>query len=125
VADLDPRPEGLLAWQWKQYPSGHTRRMNLVIHILTVPVFQLGTLLLLASLVMGPRVALIGLGLMTAAMAAQGRGHAAEPQPPARFRGPLDVLARILAEQWLTFPRFVRSGGFGRAWEASSSDRLR
>ena len=119
---MDPRPEGLLAWQWKQYPEGHTRRRNLVIHILTVPVFQLGSLVLLGSIVMGAWAALIGIGLMAVAMAAQGRGHAAEPQPPARFLGPLDVLARILAEQWITFPRFVRSGGFGRAWEASSSD---
>lgn len=123
MAELDSSPQGLLAWQWKQYPAGHTCRINLVIHILTVPLFQLGTLVLLGSLVMGPTAALIGFGLMAAAMAAQGRGHAAEPRPPARFRGPLDVLVRILAEQWVTFPRFVRSGGFGRAWEASAKDR--
>jgi hypothetical protein len=32
------------------------------------------------------------------------------------FEGPLDVLSRIVLEQWITFPRFVLSGSFARAW---------
>ena len=26
---------------------------------------------------------------------------------------------RILAEQWITFPRYVLSGGFARAWRSA------
>jgi hypothetical protein len=52
-------------------------------------------------------------------MAVQGRGHRLEKNAPVPFRGPLDVLARIFVEQWVTFPRFVLSGGFARAWRAT------
>ncbi len=38
-------------------PGAHTTRANLLIHILTVPLFQLGTLALLGSLVRGPSFA--------------------------------------------------------------------
>jgi hypothetical protein len=41
----------------------------------------------------------------------QGRGHRREREAPAPFAGPGDFLARFLAEQWVTFPRFVLSGG--------------
>lgn len=116
MADLDPRPGGLLAWQWSLYPGGHTTRLNLTIHVLTVPLFQVGTIALVASPVLGLVFAIAGLLAMVAAMAAQGRGHASETERPARFRGPVDVLARFMAEQWITFPRFVFSGEFARAW---------
>ena len=121
MVDDDDRRGGLLAWQWAIYPAGHTTRANLLIHILTVPIFEIGTLTLPGSLVIGPRYALLGLAMMMGAMAAQGQGHAREPQPPVRFRGPLDVLARILAEQWIAFPRFVITGGFARAWASASA----
>ena len=55
-------------------------------------------------------------------MMAQGRTHRLERTAPSPFRGPGDVVARIFAEQWFTFPRFVASGGFARAWRASSSN---
>jgi len=47
---------------------------------------------------------------------AQGRGHKLETTAPAPFRGPADVAARLFVEQWITFPRFVFSGQFARAW---------
>ena len=120
--EVDDRASGLLAWQWAIYPAGHTTRANLIIHIITVPIFEAGTLSLVAAPLLSPRYAyaLLGLALMVGAMAAQGRGHAGEPQPPVRFRGPLDVIARILAEEWIAFPRFVFSGGFVRAWKATT-----
>jgi len=55
---------------------------------------------------------------MAGAMAMQGAGHRRETVPPAPFQGPRDVLTRIFAEQWITFPRFVSSGAFARAWRA-------
>lgn len=36
------------------------------------------------------------------------------------FRSPFDVLARLVVEPWVTFPRFVLSGGFVRAWREAS-----
>ena len=53
------------------------------------------------------------------AVAAQGRGHGREAVRPVPFRGAADVAVRIVVEQWVTFPRFVLSGGFARAWTAS------
>lgn len=114
------RSAGLLAWQWALYPAGHSTRANLLIHIVTVPVFEIGTLALLASFVMGLSYAIPGLLMMVGAMAMQGRGHRTEPQAPAKFLGPLDVLARIFTEQWIAFPRFVMTGGFARAWKAAA-----
>jgi hypothetical protein len=102
----------LLAWQLEHYPHNHVDRRNLVIHVVTVPIFMLGTLALLAGLVtLGWPLALAGLLAMPLAVAAQGRGHARERVAPIPFAGPLDVVARIAAEQWITFPRFVLRGG--------------
>lgn len=56
---------------------------------------------------------------MAAAVAAQGRGHAREATRPVPFRGAADVAVRIVVEQWVTFPRFVLSGGFAAAWRAA------
>ena len=120
MTDAFERPGGLLAWQWSLYPAGHTTRLNLVIHILTVPIFEIGTLALVASPAMGLGWAIPGVLMMVGAMAMQGRGHRGEPQGPAKFLGPLDVLARIFAEQWIAFPRFVMTGGFARAWKTAA-----
>jgi hypothetical protein len=112
------RNEPLLAWQYGLYPGGHRNRTNLLLHILTVPLFWAGTV----SAAMGwvwPWLFAIGPAVMVFVMALQGRGHKLEAEPPAPFLGPLDVVARIFAEQWITFPRFVASGGFARAWRAS------
>ena len=114
------RDGGLLAWQWALYAEGHRDRRNLLVHLLTVPVFELGTLGLVAAPFVTGWLAAAGVAAMAGAMACQGRTHRLEAVPPKPFHGPLDVLARIFAEQWLTFPRFVLSGAFGRAWRAAA-----
>lgn len=119
------REGGLLSWQWGLYPDGHTTRKNLLIHILTVPIFGAGSLVFIFGLFTAPLVAIGGLLMMAAAMAAQGQGHATEPQAPVRFRGPFDVASRILAEQWIAFPRFVLTGRFAQAWRRSASPEPR
>jgi 2-hydroxy-palmitic acid dioxygenase Mpo1-like protein len=107
----------LLAWQWSLYPDGHRDRRNLAIHVATQPLFVAGVAALLAAAPVGV-LWLLGAGpaAMVLAMALQGRGHKLEQAPPVPFRGPLDVLARIFAEQLITWPRFVLSGGLARAW---------
>jgi hypothetical protein len=115
-----PGRTGLLAWQWSLYPDGHRDRRNLAAHVATVPLFLAGTLAVPLSLAAGPWMALPGIAAMVGAMAMQGRTHRREATPPQPFLGPGDVVLRILAEQWITFPRFVFSGGFARAWRESA-----
>jgi hypothetical protein len=120
IGAVRTRPN-LLAWQWGIYEGSHQDRRNLLVHALTAPLFLAGTIAFVSS----PFVSLwflpAGLLAMVSAMALQGRTHRLEKVAPAPFLGPLDVLARIVAEQWITFPRFVLSGTFGRAWRSGAS----
>ena len=108
----------LLAWQWSDYSEKHRNRINLLIHIVAVPAFIIGAVNLaygalgllifkldLARAVLG--AAAIGLSLF-----AQGRGHQLETRPPERFTSGKDAVRRVLAEQFITFPRFVLTGGW-------------
>jgi 2-hydroxy-palmitic acid dioxygenase Mpo1-like len=105
----------LLEWQWSDYAAKHRNRLNLLLHIVTVPLFQIGTLLLLCALfTFAGAAAAVGLVCMVGALAAQGRGHKMEPETPVPFDGAADFLSRFFAEQWVTFPRFVLSGGWYR-----------
>ncbi len=113
------RRGALLTWQWSIYPATHRDRRNLLVHALTVPVFQVGTVALATAPFLSGWLAALGFGAMAGVMVLQGRTHRLERTPPAPFRGPGDVIARILAEQWLTFPRYVASGEFARAWRES------
>ncbi len=110
----------LFSWQRRGYRDAHAHRTNLLVHALTVPVFAAGIALeALATVSLDWRAALAGALAMTLAMLAQRRGHRLEARAPAPFRSPLDVVARIFAEQLVTFPRFVLSGDFARAWRES------
>ncbi len=119
----DAREGGLLRWQWALYPDNHTRRATLAVHLATVPLFWSGCVALGAAAARGPWwLAPAGLAALGVALAAQGRTHRQEPVAPVPFRGPLDVIARLLVEQWITFPRFVLSGAFARAWRGRPGD---
>ena len=107
---------GLLRWQWDGYPRFHRSRANLLIHIVAVPVFMLGNVGLIVTLLRGAwPLAVLSLVAMVVSMAVQGRGHKMEQVPPEPFTGPANALSRILLEQWVTFPRFVLSGKWFRA----------
>ncbi|WP_257456928.1 terminase [Archangium lipolyticum] len=116
---MNDRTDGLLSWQWRLYPDNHCDRRNLLVHALTVPLFQSGTVLLATSPFTSPWMVLPGALAVVSALALQGRGHRLESEAPVPFRGPFDVVARLFVEQWVTFPRFVLSGGFARAWRAT------
>jgi hypothetical protein len=111
----------LLQWQWTLYPDGHRDRTNLILHLATVPLFMAGTLALGLAAWLSLWLLAAGPAAMMTAMALQGRGHKRETTAPVAFNGPFDVLARIFAEQWITFPRYVASGGWMQAWRASRS----
>lgn len=103
----------LLRWQWEGYPRYHRRRASLLLHLFSVPFFWAGTLLVmiaLFSLEWWPLA--MGSGCMLVALIAQGRGHKLEPTPPVPFTGPWNFVARFCLEQWVTFPRFLFSGGW-------------
>jgi hypothetical protein len=106
----------LLQWQWELYGAAHRERKNLLVHALTVPIFMGGTALLLLPPLFSFWLAPGGLAAMVFAAALQGRTHRLEAVRPMPFQGPWDVFARLMLEQWITFPRFVWTGGFGRAW---------
>jgi hypothetical protein len=103
----------LLRWQWKGYPRYHRSRANLLLHIVVVPLFLAGNVTLVAALVRQSwTVAAMAGAAMVLSLALQGRGHRQEPVPPEPFTSPLNAVSRILCEQWVTFPRFVLSGGW-------------
>ena len=105
------RDEPLLSWQWRGYARNHQHPRNLLLHIVAVPMFMAGTVLLAYGLLNLSLPALaLGLLCMGMSMALQGRGHRLEAEPPEPFAGPGDIARRILAEQWITFPRYVLSG---------------
>lgn len=104
------------------YHRVHHHRTNLVVHLLTVPVFLLGTIVVAYGAITAHGwLALAGAAAMAGAIGVQGRTHQLEAEKVAAFRGPLDVVARLFAEQWVTFPRYVASGGFARAWRAAGT----
>jgi hypothetical protein len=106
----------LLAWQWRGYAQYHQSRANLAAHIVLVPVFLAGNVALLAGVIrLSWVVAAAGLAVMVISMDLQGRGHRGEAAPPAPFSSTANALSRIFLEQWVTFPRFVISGGWLRA----------
>jgi hypothetical protein len=79
-------PEGLARWQWDGYPLYHQARANLLIHIVLVPVFLVGNLVLLAGLASRSWLsALAGFAAMALSFAAQGYGHGRESNPSIPF----------------------------------------
>jgi len=112
--------QGLLAWQWQGYPRYHQSRVNLLLHIVLVPLFLAGNVALIVGVIRLSWIeALTGAALMAFSMALQGRGHRGEAVPPVPFSGPANALSRIFLEQWISFPRFVVTGGWWRALRQS------
>lgn len=105
----------------RTYPKYHRNRVNLLIHLVAVPLFVAsvfgalwfafqGQLFLAAAFLIGPAISL----------ASQGYGHKLEEAPPIPFSGPGNYIKRILIEQFLSFPRFVISGGWFAAFRAKN-----
>ena len=111
----------LLRWQWDGYANYHASKANLLLHIVVVPLFLLGNVILVVALLQGAMwPALAGLVAMVVSFALQGKGHSMEAVPSIPFASPLQAVARIFIEQWINFPRFVLSGGWLRALRQAS-----
>lgn len=112
----------LLRWQWEGYARYHQSRSNLVLHIFVVPVFLAGNIAMVGAILEGAWImGLLGLTATVIAIALQGRGHRQERIPPEPFTSPFNAISRIFLEQWITFPRFVMSGGWAKAWRDANS----
>ena len=108
----------LLQWQWELYPEGHKRRLTLAVHLVSAPLFVSGALMIAASPLVGWYYAVAGAAFMIATLVIQGWSHKQEEAKPVPFLGPMDFVSRFFVEQFVTFPRFVFSGAFARAWSA-------
>ena len=112
----------LLRRQWEGYPRYHQSRFNLQLHLVLVPVFLASNVALVVALIQGSWLAAIVAAIaMVLSIAFQGRGHGREPVPPELFTSPINAVARIFLEQWVTFPRFVLSGNWLRALRRGSA----
>jgi hypothetical protein len=101
----------LLKWQWEGYPQFHQDKLNLVIHIVAVPVFVGSLFNVVWSLAhlwfVSAAISAVGMGV---AFAVQGFGHGREKTPSIPFDGAGDAVTRIFVEQLITFWRYVFSG---------------
>ena len=108
--------------QWQGYGRYHQSRANLLLHIVFVPLFLVGNVVFATALVERRwRWALGGVMLTVICLMIQGRGHGREPVAPEPFTNPGNAVARILLEQWVTFPRFVLCGAWSQALRRSRS----
>ncbi len=106
----------LVSWQWQLYAGNHTDRVNLVLHLCSAPLFIAGLVAIAVSPVAGLACLIAGIAGVVTALIVQGRGHRREATAPVPFAGAGDFVSRFFVEQLVTFPRFVISGGWLRAW---------
>jgi hypothetical protein len=125
VTDRDSMTFGeLLVWAWRETPPVHKSAVNLIIHIIAVPLFVLGHVLLLAAIVLGWRFAVVGILAIMVSFALQGYGHSVEQQKVPAFTGPRDFLRRLYAEQFCNFWRFLFSGLWFSSLRARKGGRV-
>jgi hypothetical protein len=109
----------LLEAQWSDYPERHRHRTNLLIHIVAVPavwwaaIQGLGALFLMLLGVPGAFAMLFWSAVLAAvALFVQVRGDALEARPPEPLGAAPEAAKKLVAEQFVTFPRFVLTGGW-------------
>ena len=106
----------LIQWQWKDYHTFHQSKTNLIIHIVTMPIFVLALLCVIYFAVQLQWMAsAISFIVMLIAFGAQGYGHSLEANPSIPFANAKQAVQRIFLEQVINFPRYVINGGFIKA----------
>ena len=115
----------LLDQQWSDYSERHRNKTNLMIHIVTVPLVWFAALQVFGGLVL----MLVGVGglkmwvyaaiLAAIALFAQRHGNSMEAVKPKPFTDAKDFALNAAAEQFVTFPRFVLTGGWLRNLQAA------
>jgi uncharacterized membrane protein YGL010W len=97
-------------WAWRETPPVHKDSKNLLIHIVAVPLFVAGHVLLVVATIYSWWLAVVALAVVAVSIALQGIGHSMENQQVPAFTGPRDFVRRLYAEQFFNFWRFVVSG---------------
>jgi len=114
----------LVSWQYQGYARNHAHRRNLVIHLISAPVFFFATLSLVYHLVVAVwPAAAVSFGFMLVVLVLQGIGHKLESVAPEPFKSPLDLFARFFTENLFTFWRFLFSGEWARQFRGSQPGR--
>lgn len=100
--------KNLPAWQYATYSEFHGNKWNVLLHVITVPIFwaAIGVLLSALFLLSWQRL-LLGAGLLLIPLVVQGIGHKREGRSPLPFEGPMDFASRFFVEQVITFPRWI------------------
>ncbi len=111
----------LLSWAWRETPPVHKNGTNLLIHIVAVPLFVLGHILLVAGILINPWLLVAAIPSIVVSLAAQRVGHSLERDQVPPFTGAGDFLRRIYAEQFCNFWRFLFSGQWYASFQASRS----
>jgi len=114
---MGKRHPNLPAWQWRNYPQNHQHPTNLALHLIAMPLFIIGFLLIVSG-VFSLSLASFAVGVVgiLAGLALQRHGHSLEAEASEPFSDRKDAVQRLVVEQFVTFPRFVLSGGWWRAW---------
>ncbi len=87
--------------------------MRTIFRSLAVPIFMSATLVAVYALVGFSLPALAAATLcFLASLILKGRGRKLEATEPEPFEGGLYFILRLFAERWITFPRFVITGGW-------------
>ena len=111
----------LLSWAWKETLPVHRNVTNLIIHIVAVPLFVLGHVLLIAGLIVNPWLLAVGTLSIVVSLATQRYGHSLEHNQVHAFTGAGDFIRRLYAEQFCNFWRFLFSGQWYASFKSSRS----
>lgn len=112
-AHLIMKLNDLIKWQWMNYSKAHGSRLNLIIHIITTPLFIAGIVWFCVSLFQLDVIGMIAsLLIASLAFGLQGFGHSKEEHRAEPFTSVGQAIVRIFLEQFFTFPRFVLSGNW-------------
>jgi hypothetical protein len=111
----------LLSWAWRETPPVHRNATNLLIHIVAVPLFVLGHVLLVTGLFVNRWSLVGGVLSIVVSLAAQRYGHSLEHNQVHAFTGAGDFIRRLYAEQFCNFWRFLFSGQWYASFKSSRS----
>ncbi len=94
-----------------------------MIHIVAVPFFIFGVLSLILSLLTFSLIGIVSSFLTVAlAFGVQGFGHSKEKIAAEPFASPKQAIIRIFLEQFITFPKFVFTGGWYASFVANNQE---
>ena len=108
----------LVAWAWRETPPVHRNGTNLLIHLVAVPLFVVGHVVVLAGILFGAWLLLAGLACIVVSLLLQKVGHAMERTQVVPFLGPRDFARRLYAEQFCNYWRFLFSGQWFASFKA-------